>query len=354
MVNLHASVRADMARTSTPHALPRLTSLRAFAAASVLIYHFGTHGVVRHTAIGDMGFVGVPFFFVLSGFVLTWSFTPGTNAWTFYRRRFARVYPSHLVVTLFALVLITPVAKGWASFVASVSLTQSWFTSDSIVYGMNGVTWTLACEAAFYLAFPLAIVLLRRLSMGMRWAIAAAWFAAALTFSLASEHLPYRLAIMADASPLVRFNEFLLGVVAAMALANGWRPRIHMWWAVLAGAGSLVLCLLLPIPRVAANQLMVPAFLAMILAAVRSDVDHRLGILNRRWLVWAGEVSFTFYLVHELVMLNVRSWLGFDGLQMAVIVAVVAATCAIVLHRVVEQPFRSRLRDTYETASARS
>ncbi len=43
------------------------------------------------------GTSGVTFFFVLSGFVLTWSAQPGTKVFIFYRRRFARIWPAHIV-----------------------------------------------------------------------------------------------------------------------------------------------------------------------------------------------------------------------------------------------------------------
>ena len=58
----------------------------------------------------------------------------------------------------------------------------------------------------------------------------------------------------------------------------------------------------------------------------------------------AGEVSFAFDPVHELVMLNVRSWLGFNGPLMAALVVGVAATCAVILHIAVERPLQIRLR----------
>ncbi len=65
---------------------------------------------------------------------------------------------------------------------------------------------------------------------------------------------------------------------------------MKIWHASLAVVASLALCSYLPITPAASNQLMAPAFLALIFAAVRSDVDRRSGILTRRWLVRAGEV----------------------------------------------------------------
>ncbi len=102
---------------------------------------------------------------------------------------------------------------------ASVSLTQSWFTNESVVYGMNGVTWTLACEAAFYAAFVDHHAPWPCVGQG-RWAIAAGWYAAALTLSLASEHLGLARS-HGEGEPVTRFNEFLIGVVAAVAFTAG-------------------------------------------------------------------------------------------------------------------------------------
>ncbi|MBP1135109.1 peptidoglycan/LPS O-acetylase OafA/YrhL [Arthrobacter sp. PvP023] len=81
--------------------LPRLTSLRSFAALAV----FGFH-IFRWTewdeakAIAGHGYAGVAFFFILSGFLLTWSFRP--EPVTFYFRRFARLYPGYFMMIIVA------------------------------------------------------------------------------------------------------------------------------------------------------------------------------------------------------------------------------------------------------------
>jgi peptidoglycan/LPS O-acetylase OafA/YrhL len=68
------------------------------------LFHVGTHGW-RPLRLFDLGAVGVTFFFVLSGFVLAWSTSPDVGAGTIYRRRFARIYPSYLVMLLLAVAL---------------------------------------------------------------------------------------------------------------------------------------------------------------------------------------------------------------------------------------------------------
>ncbi len=111
--------------------LPRLTSLRAFAALAVLGYHLGRHtDWLPREYLTRYGFAGVGFFFILSGFVLTWSIRPHDTSSDFWVRRFARVYPSHLAMWLVALVApVTAAPLSWLGGVASLFLVQAWFVN---------------------------------------------------------------------------------------------------------------------------------------------------------------------------------------------------------------------------------
>src|SRR5438477_12492625 len=81
---------------------PALTSLRFFAAGHVVLHHFLPPLSDKWRALKDVvahGYVGVSFFYVLSGFVLAHAFwhrqpaTPQTRR-AFWWRRFARIYPA--------------------------------------------------------------------------------------------------------------------------------------------------------------------------------------------------------------------------------------------------------------------
>ena len=81
--------------------IPALTSVRFLAALHVCLFHMyamriatGT-GVVHRVA--SIGYVGVNFFFVLSGFILVYTYADrGTSARQFWWARFARIYPAYL------------------------------------------------------------------------------------------------------------------------------------------------------------------------------------------------------------------------------------------------------------------
>src|SRR3712207_2880383 len=86
-------------------ALPSLTGMRFVAAFMVFCGHamaenlFGDDSVNRALVNPALAgsFTGVSFFFVLSGFVLTWSARDDDTKRRFWRRRFWRIYPVHLV-----------------------------------------------------------------------------------------------------------------------------------------------------------------------------------------------------------------------------------------------------------------
>ena len=94
---------SSVSSTSRPH-LHSLTSLRFFAAFLVFILHSSNHDLISSSSfnIFDLS-KAVSFFFVLSGFVLTYAYTSRSiNTSTFYLSRFLRIWP----VTIFSLLLV--------------------------------------------------------------------------------------------------------------------------------------------------------------------------------------------------------------------------------------------------------
>jgi peptidoglycan/LPS O-acetylase OafA/YrhL len=116
----------------------------------------GTAGRVMSWVFAQ-GSAGVSFFFILSGFVLTWSARPNDTARAFWRRRFAKIYPNHFVTFLGAagILILKGLGIGVLAAVANLLLIQAWIPSASIYFGMNTPSWSLACEAFFYAMFPL-------------------------------------------------------------------------------------------------------------------------------------------------------------------------------------------------------
>ncbi|WP_432497010.1 acyltransferase family protein [Kineococcus gypseus] len=324
-----------------PRELPTLTSLRAAAALFVVAYHLSRWGVLPWPADG-VGVTGVTFFFVLSGFLLTWGYRGGLDARRFYARRLARVWPAHAVVWCAALLVpITAHPLTAGSAVTNLLLVQSWAPSLGYVFGANGVAWSLSCEVAFYAVFPFAVARMARWGTRTAVRVAAAAFLAetAVAVAVTVPGTPVWLALAGFSNPLLRLPEFLLGIAAALAVRSGWRPS---WRALLA---ALALCLgglAVLHDRPAPNVWTAPLYVVLIALAAARDCSPRRSPLAARPLVYAGKVSFALYLVHELVIINLRPLLGTGPLAAAGMVAASAAG-AVLLHHAVELPAQALL-----------
>ena len=86
--------------------LPTLNGLRGIAAVTVFFSHTTLFGFFADERIDDWWYIALSrtgsaalgFFFILSGFVLTWSAPDHEPNRRFWRRRAARILPNHLVV----------------------------------------------------------------------------------------------------------------------------------------------------------------------------------------------------------------------------------------------------------------
>lgn len=323
--------------------LDRLTSLRALAALAVFAYHVGQYNVWSPAKLAGFGYAGVAFFFTLSGFVLVWSARPDDTAGRFFQRRFARIYPSYLAVLLIACIVPrVAVYRGTGAGILSVTLTQAWVPLDKFVFGLNGVSWSLSCEAAFYALFPLLLVWITRLDRRrlVAWVLGA-YAIGAIVVVAATCYSPGG-ATVAFVNPLIRLPEFMLGMAAGLAFAEGWRPNIdvRLTLAILVllylGGG------LLHLPKPTMDPVLAPVFVAIVVASASSDVAGTRSWLTSRGLVYAGEASFCFYLVHELVIINLAPYISGPG---AVVVdLVVSAMLAAVVHHLIELPCQCWLR----------
>ncbi|WBB69901.1 acyltransferase family protein [Micromonospora sp. WMMD812] len=343
-----------------PVRLPSLTGLRWIAALLVFGFHAGTmriiaepdyQGVVGH--VFTLGLSGVQFFFILSGFVLVWSARPGERRRDFWRRRFAKIYPNHLVlwalVLLVGLWLADPVNPGAA--VQNLLLIQAWNPTPGYFYSVNTVSWSLSCEFFFYLCLPLALPFVRRARPGLLWAVVVAVPLLILALWPAQTLVPE-----ADrwwftqVFPLTRSLEFWMGVAAAELMRRGrWvGPRLPLatvlfvaTWVVASGW----------IRAEFWAALLSVAYVLVIAAAADADVRGLRSPWRSRTMVWLGEVSFAFYLVHVFVMMTVLRLTGDWGGGLpgwwgpAVVLGFLLLNLLLagVLHRYVETPMMRRL-----------
>jgi peptidoglycan/LPS O-acetylase OafA/YrhL len=368
-----------MELSATRPRLPALTSLRFFAALHVVLFHlhainiYEGSGWYRKTAL--IGYVGVSLFYVLSGFILVYTYGGREfRAPAFWRARFARIYPAYL----FALLLTAPgffyvnlVLKqidipiwSWckthllATALLVPTLLQSWVPGAAL--GWNPPAWSLSDEAFFYVLFPLIVAwLLRSSSRNLVAYILICW---GVSFALSSAYVllrPDGVAYTDDNSvlkwlsvvkfnPLFRLPEFLLGACCGFLFL---RKSVDRKWATpLVALGVLALVTVvgfsshIPYP-ILHDSLLAPVFAAIIYGlALRPNWS---AVLEFKPLVLLGDASYSLYLLHSLILgayfntkgtLRQMSPLAFAfGLALPVIIS-------ILVYKFLEEPTRHWLR----------
>jgi len=347
--------------------LDSLTGLRFLAAGLVFLRHitwaFDRGGLEAvSTWIGGQGAAGVSFFFLLSGFVLMYSHRRGDTHWKFYRRRFSRIYPNHLATFMLALVILltvidVPIDPGIA--LLNVLLIQAWVPVEQVWLSINGVSWTLSCEAFFYLLFPMLVVILT--SLGLRGLRRVLVGAIAITVLL-----PYANAFIASpdvkvwftyAFPPARLGEFVVGIILAQLLLAGRLPSISFKFGLaVAFAGYLAAAIpghyatsVLPGSLSNAAVTLIP-FGILIVSAAKADLSGRRSVVAGSTMVTLGTWSYAFYLIHDLLIITVRPYLEplvlspLTGVAAAAGLFVASIALAAVLFKYVERPAEKWLR----------
>ena len=146
-----------------PARIEALTGLRFLAAMMVFCFHFD-RSLKTQFFFGPMGGIAVSFFFVLSGFILTYVYRDRLK-WgalkRFYFTRWARIWPLH-AVCLSATIWLFPYQKvveyPEIRLACNWFLLQSWIPDLDYVLSYNGVAWSISTEAFFYLLFPLFLL----------------------------------------------------------------------------------------------------------------------------------------------------------------------------------------------------
>ncbi|MET8144884.1 acyltransferase [Sphaerisporangium sp. NPDC005288] len=306
----------------------------------------------------------VSFFFLLSGFVLTWSMRPGDTTAKFWRRRVFKIWPNHLLTFVAAAILFGTVMKMTFSPLATVlnvTLLQSWFAPLDIWTAYNSVSWSLSNEALFYFLFPFLIRYIVRIKPERLWAWAAGIVAVIFLVPLVATLLPGAGGMyqpwtqsahlefwFTSKFPPVRLLEFVLGIVMARIVITGRRVPLGVGGSVALTVFAYFVGPHLPLTYPQAAATVIPLALLIANGAI-SDVNRRPSWLRSRVMVWAGEVSFAFYMCHLLVVIFGTMWLTGGksystpvGLGIVALLFVISLAIAAAMFHLVETPIMRR------------
>ncbi|HEV7179795.1 MAG TPA: acyltransferase [Candidatus Baltobacteraceae bacterium] len=314
-----------------------LDGLRGIAVLLVLWYHVWEISWLPapwsqyFQFIPETGFIGVPLFFFLSGFVITYPFlraqahgqplpTWGHFAW----RRFIKIVPSYVLSIAVAYAIGYAVtqrtgAAPWQEILSHLLFVHTWWQAT---YGsINGVLWTLAVEVEFYCIFPLVWWCFRRApwatAIGMT-AVALAWRTWLQTccysgvFPQYAENLPGYLDIFASGM----LAAYVFTRIGARARASRWN-----WLAPLVALAGIVMAAALlknlydfrnvdqwqVVWQVRWRPLFGIAFGTIAVASLCAPRWWELLLANAP-LRFLAIISYNLYLYHQMIAREMLAW----------------------------------------------
>jgi len=367
-----------------------LSGLRIVAAVWVVLFHF--RPLLEQAAPGfrsalapvlNCGAQGVDLFFILSGFVLTWNYLDRMGeSWStratlhFLWLRLARVWPVYLVTLhLAALWIIFTLYVGHepskavdqldaVSYVRQLLLVQLWFQPYFDGSSWDGPAWSISAEWLAYLLFGVLVLVIFRIARATR-VRGLLWLAFAAS-------LPPTLLLLVTGHFYTPWS-WLPRIVmqfAAGALACAAVRRLQLSDRARRGAGYLSVLLGVaivgilyfldahPVAKIYdASGLVDVLFVPWVVTlAVGAGTLPRL--LSTRIMVYCGHISFSLYMVHEIVhtawnwivaqfeIVLEPSWAA--KLVVAGVLAIAVVGAALLYH-FVEEPARIWMRRMVDT-----
>lgn len=345
-----------------PLAARHIPSLDGIRAVSFLLV-FASHAGASTFISADFG---VTVFFFLSGFLITtlmrseFDRNRSVNIRHFWLRRALRILPPFYLValaaTLMALVLYPPGTVYAPAMTAEVLFYANYWG----IYGINreapgtGVVWSLAVEEQFYLLFPLLYVFFLKLRVPrfgqawLLWGLCALILAWRCVLVMAMHSDSTRIYLATD----TRVDSVLFGCALAVwnnPVLDQPRGSAGLWKFLLLPAALAALLISFLIQSTVFREtwgfsIQGVALALVFIAAIRFHTWPPFRFLNWRPVVFIGTLSYSLYLVHDVLLHAVaRLWPKSHGWQRVVISLVASIVAAWAIYVLVERPC-ARLR----------
>ncbi len=347
--------------------MPGVDGLRALAVATVFMFHAGGEWLPG-------GFLGVDFFLVISGYLITALLVAEYQAggridlWRFWVRRVRRLIPALLLVvagTLVAMLILhwEEVARLKGVVLSAFVYVTNWyfiFTDVPYVekFGRPNVfthLWSLAVEEQFYLFWPLVMAVILVVLRLKPWVVGvvATLGAAGSTWLAWYLYDPYVLPWRIYYGTDTRATALFVGIVGAILLPPSRLKPLSSWalrWgmeviglAALAGVIWAMATIDEFEARLYQGGMLMLAVPTIVLIIVSANPQSWMG---RFWgmpaLVWIGARSYGIYLWHWPVLMLTRSGddVNMSGAPLVTIQIMLMVGIAALSYRFVEQPIR--------------
>jgi peptidoglycan/LPS O-acetylase OafA/YrhL len=371
-----------------------LTGLRIVAAMWVVLFHFRPLIWEASPRLKDdlaplfnAGAQGVDLFFILSGFVLTWNYLDRMGShWSgratlhFLWLRLSRVWPVYLVTMhISALWIIFTLHVGTVpspdvekltaiSYVRQFFMVQLWYEPFFDGTSWDGPAWSISAEWLAYLLFGAVILVIFRMSRVTR--------ARTLLLLAFAAALPPTVLLLASGQFYTPWSwlprivaQFLAGALACAAVRrlqlDQRGQRVAGYTAVLlvaAMVGILYYYDADPVDGMIDPGGLVDVLFMPLVVTLAIGVGSLPALLSTPLLVYGGQISFSVYMIHEIVHTS-WNWAVQEyhidlpqSVQKVVVVGLIAAVlaAAMLLFHTSEEPARRWMRRMVDFRDAES
>lgn len=356
-----AVIAGEQPLTKHRHGLGALFGIRFVACCQVVFHHFGSTYMLRHgvplwlVEVIRGGYNPLSIFFMLSGFVLAYTYTgqlsaPGALG-RFAEARFARIYPLYFLAMWLSYPFRHPTG---GQILACLTMTQAWNPWRPDLYeAWNFTAWTLSVEALFYVGFPLMLKILQHRRLRTLYCVMACLLAIMVlghtSGDAAAGSLPTNPALLKmlrwTPLPVLRLPEFLLGVVLGLVFLRAPHRPTRRW------AVWLSIAVMVSIHATIRGQwvslIMLPdALLVYELAHEGGVINH---FLSRKTMMLLGGAAYSMYLL-QFPMRRAMEWIfahflpRLSNIGPPLITPLLLVGVAVVVHLRFEEPVRRELR----------
>lgn len=361
----------------SPPKLPSLTGSRFWAALLVFLFHSSlpsdlapfSDPTIQHiftVIVGKAGWLGVSYFFILSGFIMVWSAKDNDTVGDFYLRRFAKIYPTHCLTWAIAFIIGAMSIYQYELWASNLFLLNTWVDDVHYFFVGNRPSWSLCIEAMFYLSFPFLFRIMKAIPekfdlLGLTVVTAASLLVQTYiyiwvepnqmmkAFPISQQHF-----WVSYIFPPSRIFEFLAGMFAARLLMNGRALVLTKTASLALLAVAYIGAMYLPYQFSMSVVFIIPVCL-LIISMAGDDLKKRNTLLNTKTSVWLGEISYSFYMVHFLVLfyfLNLTAGRKFnlpEGIALIAVALVLSVSCASFLYSYFEVPMMKLILEKCRT-----
>lgn len=335
-----------------------LTSLRFVFALFVFLSHLDYLAGEENTVLAWLykrvffeGYIGVSFFFMLSGFVLALNYKRRLANYeigfrTFFVARIARIYPMHLVTLLIAIPLTLVSLKVNAEWILHLVtnglLLHSFIPYPDFYFSFNKVSWSICNEMFFYVLFPVIILAIKHFGKSVLWLVFCFLIITNLLLPFLLSEEVYRSFIYI--SPFVRIVDFIIGIVLYeiyLKLNTKLNFSLLEVLSVLLFIAFFWLHEYVPQCFRYSMYYWLPIGLILLVFSFQKGIVSR--FLSNKKMMYLGEISFSFYLLHLLIMqyldvLHRKFFGGEKGWYFALLALIITVMISAMCYRWIEQP----------------